>query len=175
LFCTNKNDIALESNGLKIMILLRLSPLIPNHALDYISGVTSISIQDYWISLFGIMPSVIAFCYIGATASSLNEGKDQANHIQTIMLLAGLFFALIGAILAAYYAKKELDTLLLLDHQQHSSPLEHNIISHDANENNNILVEIPLHHHYHHHHHPREGIPPALQQQPTSNRYHLFI
>lgn len=35
-------DRALESNGFKIMLLLRLSPLIPYNALDYISGITSI-------------------------------------------------------------------------------------------------------------------------------------
>jgi uncharacterized membrane protein YdjX (TVP38/TMEM64 family) len=99
------------------MILLRLSPLVPNHALDYISGVTSISLKDYWFALIGIVPSTVAFCYIGATASSVAEGKDHANHqIQkTTMLLIGLFFAFAGAIVASYYAKKELDKLLNIE------------------------------------------------------------
>lgn len=94
------------------MILLRLSPLIPNHALDYISGVTSISVRDYSMALIGIMPSTIAFCYIGATASSVAEGKDNANKVHTTMLILGLVFALAGAILASYYAKQELDKIL---------------------------------------------------------------
>ena len=41
------------------MLLLRLSPLIPFNALDYISGVTSISLRDYSLALCGILPGTI--------------------------------------------------------------------------------------------------------------------
>jgi SNARE associated Golgi protein len=107
--------IALEHNGLKIMILLRLSPLIPNHTLDYVSGVTSITLRDYIIALIGILPATIALCYTGATASSVAEGKESATNINSIMLIAGLVFALAGALLASYYAKQELDKLIITD------------------------------------------------------------
>ena len=48
-------DRALEGNGFQIMLLLRLSPLIPYNALDYISGVTSISIVHYSLALLGLV------------------------------------------------------------------------------------------------------------------------
>ena len=64
-------DRALEGNGLKIMVLLRLSPLIPYTALDYMSGLTSISFWSYALALVAILPGTIAFCFLGATASSI--------------------------------------------------------------------------------------------------------
>lgn len=151
-------DRALESNGLKIMILLRLSPLIPNHALDYISGVTSISIKDYWIASIGIMPSTVGFCYIGATASSVAEGTDNANQVQTTMLLVGLFFAFAGAMLASFYAKKELDNLLNLEMENHDN-------SSQKSQNEMKDVESISNH--------RNGIH-KLQQPISANEYHLF-
>jgi len=114
-------DRALEGNGFQIMLLLRLSPLIPYNALDFISGLTSISLGQYSLALFGLLPGTIAFCYIGATASSLAAGTDTASDnkaFRRVVLFLGLAFALAGAALASYYSKKELDKILLEEQQQ---------------------------------------------------------
>jgi SNARE associated Golgi protein len=102
---------ALEQNGLKIMLLLRLSPLIPFNALDYISGVTSISFRDYALALIGILPGTIMFCMVGATASSLADtGTSSENMLaRRVSLIGGLLFAVIGVAVASYYSKMELD------------------------------------------------------------------
>jgi uncharacterized membrane protein YdjX (TVP38/TMEM64 family) len=101
-------DRALESNGLKIMILLRLSPLIPYTALDYLSGLTSISFWVYSLALVAILPGTIVFCFLGATASSMTSGSDNAT-VKTVSLVVGVFFALVGFLVASYYSKVELD------------------------------------------------------------------
>jgi SNARE associated Golgi protein len=107
---------ALAHNGFKIVVLMRLSPLVPNHILDYVSGITSIRIIDYTLASIGIIPSTVAFCYAGATASSISEGEENlhaTNHkINTLILVVGLFFAVSGIVLISYYAKKELDEML---------------------------------------------------------------
>ena len=106
---------ALQGNGFKIMILLRLSPLIPYNALDYISGITSISIGQYSLALIGIIPGTITFCYIGATASTFTEGTTSAssnNTLHTTILILGVLFALAGAAVASYYSKIELDKIM---------------------------------------------------------------
>jgi len=105
-------DRALEGNGFKIMLLLRLSPLIPYNALDYISGITSISVQHYSLALMGLLPGAIVMCYIGATASSLADATEN-KALRTAVLVVGLFFALAGAAVASYYSKIELDKILL--------------------------------------------------------------
>lgn len=97
------------------MLLLRLSPLIPYNALDYISGITSISIRQYSLALLGILPGTISFCYIGATASTFTDGTTSAknnNAIHTIILILGIVFALAGGLVASYYSKIELDKIL---------------------------------------------------------------
>jgi uncharacterized membrane protein YdjX (TVP38/TMEM64 family) len=105
----------LEGNGFKIMILLRLSPLIPYNALDYISGITSISIAQYSLALIGIIPGTITFCYIGATASTFSDGAASASSngtLHTTILILGVLFALAGAAVASYYSKLELDKIM---------------------------------------------------------------
>jgi hypothetical protein len=97
------------------MILLRLSPLIPYNALDYISGITSISVQQYSFALIGIIPGTITFCYIGATASTFTEGTASTSNksaFHTTILILGVFFALVGVAMASYFSKIELDKIL---------------------------------------------------------------
>lgn len=102
---------ALETNGFRIMLLLRLSPLIPFNALDYISGVTSISLRDYALALCGILPGTIMFCMVGATASSLADADSMSGSrtLRIISLVSGLLFAVLGVSAASYYSKSELN------------------------------------------------------------------
>ncbi|EEC48922.1 predicted protein [Phaeodactylum tricornutum CCAP 1055/1] len=117
-------DRALENNGLKIMVLLRLSPLIPYNALDYISGVTSISLFSYSVALVGLLPGTITFCAIGATASSLAEGTDRSENggLRVFALVFGLIFAFLGAGVASFYSKIELD-MILQDESEGTVPI----------------------------------------------------
>ena len=108
-------DRALETNGLKIMILMRLSPLIPYNALDYISGVTSISLRSYTLAMIGVLPGAITLCSIGATASSLADGKKVASEhegLRIFVLVFGTVFTLAGTFALSYYSKVELDKIL---------------------------------------------------------------
>lgn len=103
------------------MLLLRLSPLIPYNALDYISGVTSISIKHYSMALFGLLPGTITLCYVGATASSMADGTSKASEnklLRTTILVVGLIFAFAGGAVASYYSKIELDKILNQDFEQ---------------------------------------------------------
>jgi uncharacterized membrane protein YdjX (TVP38/TMEM64 family) len=105
-------DAALQGNGLKIMILLRLSPLIPYNALDYMSGVTAIPLWSYTMALIGILPGTIMFCFIGASASSLTDSTSSSSDNKTVKVITivfGVTFAVIGVYVASYYSKLELD------------------------------------------------------------------
>ena len=103
------------------MLLLRLSPLIPYNALDYISGVTSISVSHYCLALVGLLPGTVTLCYIGATASSLADGTSAASEnkgLRTTILVLGLLFAVAGGAVASYYSKIELDKILQQESEQ---------------------------------------------------------
>jgi len=105
---------ALEANGLKIMILLRLSPLIPFNALDYISGITSISLRDYAIALVAILPGALVLCFAGASASSLSDRTSSTSStlVKLITIVSGILFGGCGIYLASHYSKKELNLIL---------------------------------------------------------------
>jgi hypothetical protein len=99
------------------MILLRLSPLIPYNALDYISGVTAIPLQDYSLALIGILPGTIMLCFVGASASSLADSAQSGNEtVRILSIVFGVTFAVIGVSVASYYSKLELDKVSIVLH-----------------------------------------------------------
>lgn len=106
-------DRALEGNGLKIMVLLRLSPLIPYNALDYMAGVTSIPLRDYSLALIALLPGALMLCFVGASASSLSDSTTSSNQtLKIVTIVSGLAFGGCGVYAASYYSKVELDRIL---------------------------------------------------------------
>jgi len=132
---------ALETNGLKIMILLRLSPLIPFNALDYISGITSISLRDYAIALVAILPGAVVLCFAGASASSLTDTTSSAsnNTVKMITIVSGILFGGGGFYLASYYSKNELDRILAA--QSESDTTDYIIRGLPEDEADEIFIE----------------------------------
>jgi uncharacterized membrane protein YdjX (TVP38/TMEM64 family) len=64
-------DRAVGKEGLKIVLLTRLSPLFPFNLLNYAFGLTGVSIQDYIIGSVGIIPGTLMYVYIGSLAGNI--------------------------------------------------------------------------------------------------------
>jgi uncharacterized membrane protein YdjX (TVP38/TMEM64 family) len=64
-------DRAVGSNGLKIVLLTRLSPVFPFNLLNYAFGLTSVSLVDYVVGSLGILPGTIMYVYLGSLAGSI--------------------------------------------------------------------------------------------------------
>lgn len=64
-------DRAVGKEGLKIVVLTRLSPIFPFNLLNYAFGVTGVSIKDYIIGSLGMIPGTIMFVYIGSLTGDL--------------------------------------------------------------------------------------------------------
>lgn len=93
-------DCAMETNGLKFTFLMRLCPLIPYNAYNYILGVTSVSLRDFAIGGFGMLPGAFVYVFIGTTIGSINEavnGEFEQSTPLLLLLIAGSISAL-GAI-----------------------------------------------------------------------------
>ncbi|EJK65235.1 hypothetical protein THAOC_13931 [Thalassiosira oceanica] len=104
---------ALEEKGFQIAILLRLSPIIPFNAINYILGATSMRLVHYIFSLLGILPGTVLYCFIGATAGSLTEsGSAVSGPVAVASLIVGIVFGLASLFLVGYYAKKEFDKIV---------------------------------------------------------------
>jgi len=121
-------DNALADKGLRIMVLLRLSPIVPFNALNYIAGVTGIKFWHYTLACFGMLPGTILYVFLGASAGSLSEigggdgdegdgdgdGETEGeNKTVTIsVIVVGVVFGFLAVAVTSYYAKLELNKVL---------------------------------------------------------------
>jgi uncharacterized membrane protein YdjX (TVP38/TMEM64 family) len=64
-------DEAVGREGLKIVLLTRLSPIFPFNLLNYAYGVTGVSLKDYLLGSAGMIPGTIMYVYIGSLAGNL--------------------------------------------------------------------------------------------------------
>ena len=54
-------DRAVGKEGLKIVLLTRLSPVFPFNLLNYAFGITGVSLKDYFIGSVGMIPGTIMY------------------------------------------------------------------------------------------------------------------
>ncbi|MEO1209665.1 MAG: TVP38/TMEM64 family protein [Cyanobacteria bacterium J06638_20] len=64
-------DRAVGREGLKIVLLTRLSPIFPFNLLNYAFGVTGVSLRDYVLGSVGMIPGTIMYVYLGSLAGNL--------------------------------------------------------------------------------------------------------
>jgi len=62
----------INAQGLKVLIFLRLQPVIPKTIINLIISVTQATLKDYTISvIIGTIPFNLAFCYIGVQINNI--------------------------------------------------------------------------------------------------------
>ena len=107
-------DNALKIQGFRIFLLLRLSPIIPFNAINYIGGVSSVSLRDYVLALFGILPGTIFFVFLGASAGSLADSMNSGgnNAVTIAVVVVGVVFGVLAIYLTTRYARRELNQVL---------------------------------------------------------------
>lgn len=64
-------DRAVGRQGLKIVTLLRLSPLFPFNLLNYALGLTRVRLRDYVIACLGMLPGTLLYVYSGKLAGDV--------------------------------------------------------------------------------------------------------
>jgi uncharacterized membrane protein YdjX (TVP38/TMEM64 family) len=62
---------AVSREGLKLVLLTRLSPAFPFSLLNLAYGLSAVSLRDYTVGLIGIAPGTILFCGLGALAGDV--------------------------------------------------------------------------------------------------------
>lgn len=107
-------DNALAEKGLRIMVLLRLSPIIPFNAINYIAGVTAISFWSYCLALFAVIPGTVLYVFLGASAGSLTDSSMSSDNstVTIIVVVVGIIFGVLAVGVTSYYAKKELNRVV---------------------------------------------------------------
>ncbi|MGL6345094.1 MAG: TVP38/TMEM64 family protein [Waterburya sp.] len=107
-------DQAVGREGLKIVLLTRLSPIFPFNLLNYGLGVTGVSLKDYVLGSVGMIPGTIMYVYIGSLAGSIatigSESQPDANPIaQWTIRIIGFIATVAVTLYITKIARKALD------------------------------------------------------------------
>lgn len=107
-------DRAVGKEGLKIVLLTRLSPIFPFNLLNYGLGVTGVSLKDYILGSIGMIPGTIMYVYIGSLAGNIatigGETQPDANPIaQWAIRIIGFIATVAVTLYVTKIARKALD------------------------------------------------------------------
>lgn len=106
-------DEAVGREGLKIVLLTRLSPIFPFNLLNYAYGLTGVSLKDYFLGSVGMIPGTIMYVYIGSLAGSIatigtgNQPSDPT--VQWAIRIIGFIATVAVTVYVTKIARKALE------------------------------------------------------------------
>lgn len=87
-------DRAIGGQGLKVVFLLRLSPVFPFSLLNYALGLTGVRLRDYALASLGMIPATLLYVYygklIGDVAALAGGAAVERDAAYWAVLIAGL-------------------------------------------------------------------------------------
>ena len=105
-------DAAVGSQGFKVVLLTRLSPVFPFNLLNYAFGLTRVSFRDYVLaSWIGMLPGTIMYVYLGSTAGQLADvlaGTITKSPAQQMLFYAGLAATVVVTIFITRVSRRAL-------------------------------------------------------------------
>ncbi|KAL1543205.1 TVP38/TMEM64 family membrane protein-like protein [Salvia divinorum] len=108
--------IAIERSGFKIVLLLRLVPLLPFNMMNYLLSVTPVPIAHYMLaSWLGMMPITFALVYVGTTLKDLSDvthGWHEFSRTRWAFIFLGLVMSVVLITCVARVAKAALEKAL---------------------------------------------------------------
>ncbi|NJR55973.1 MAG: TVP38/TMEM64 family protein [Acaryochloris sp. CRU_2_0] len=121
---------AVEKEGWKIVLLTRLSPIFPFNLTNVAFGMTQISLKNYSLGSFGILPGTVLYTYMGSLSSELTTMDLSASSMPLSLKIAqwGLrFVGLAATLVITLYlnriAKKVLNQRLISESSAHASKM----------------------------------------------------
>ncbi|KAF5736821.1 transmembrane protein 64-like [Tripterygium wilfordii] len=108
--------IAIRRSGFKIVLLLRLVPLLPFNMLNYLLSITPVPILEYMLaSWLGMMPITLALVYVGTTLKDLSDvthGWREFSTTRWVFIVLGFLVSVILMFVVMRVAKTALDKAL---------------------------------------------------------------
>lgn len=84
-------DRAIEAEGGRMIVLMRLSPLFPFNALNYALGISKVGFLPYVLGSVGMIPGTLLYVYYGKLAGDLatlgSEGMRRGPEYYLVLLL----------------------------------------------------------------------------------------
>lgn len=109
-------EIAIDRSGFKIVLLLRLVPMLSFNLLNYLLSVTPVSLWEYVLaSWLGMLPITVALVYVGTTLKDLSDvthGWHEITPSRWAFLIISLVLSVILMVWVTIVAKNALDEAL---------------------------------------------------------------
>jgi pyruvate/2-oxoglutarate dehydrogenase complex dihydrolipoamide dehydrogenase (E3) component/uncharacterized membrane protein YdjX (TVP38/TMEM64 family) len=106
-------DRAVGREGLKIVLLTRLSPAFPFNLLNYAYGLTRVTFRDYLVgSLVGMIPGTAMYVYLGSLITSVSQlasGAPSGGMAKQALTFLGFAATLAVTIVITRIARRALD------------------------------------------------------------------
>ncbi len=106
-------DQAVGQDGLRIVLLTRLSPVFPFNFLNYAFGLTGVSIKGYVLGSLGILPGTIMYVYLGSLASNLaligTAAQPTNSNLQWAIRIMGLVATIAVTVYVTRLAQQALE------------------------------------------------------------------
>jgi len=101
------------AQGFKIVLLTRLSPVLPFVMLNYAFGLTRVRLRDYVLaSWIGMFPGTLMYVYLGSAVKNIADlarGDFEGGPWQNVLFFAGLIATVVVTVLVTRIAKQALD------------------------------------------------------------------
>lgn len=106
-------DRAVREEGLRIVLLARLSPVFPYNFQNYAWGVSGIGFGEYLLgSWLGMLPATVLFVYLGSgarTVAAAAAGEGGRSPAETALFAIGLVATVLVVALVARAARRALE------------------------------------------------------------------
>jgi len=110
---TRALDRAIGKNSFKLILLLRLSPVIPFNVLNYMLGLSDARLGRYFVASFiGMLPGTWLYVYLGSlptSAAGLIDASRGGGPERLALTIAGLVATIVVVIVVTRSAKRVLD------------------------------------------------------------------
>ncbi|MGG6295103.1 TVP38/TMEM64 family protein [Leptolyngbya sp. AN02str] len=112
-------DKAIAHEGLKIVLLSRLSPILPFNLLNYAFGATCVSLKDYAIGSVGMIPGSVMYVYLGSLVGDIaqlgmpQELNSQAQLAKWGVKIVGSLATIAVTLYIAHISKKALNQTIV--------------------------------------------------------------
>ncbi len=105
-------DRAIARKGFRLVLLLRLSPVVPYSLLNYALGLTRVRFRDFLLGSVGMLPGTILYVYYGKVAgevAALAGGRPTPHDVAYWILVAvGLAATIAASVLVTRIARRAL-------------------------------------------------------------------
>ena len=108
-------DMAMDTDGMMFLIIMRICPLIPFAIQNYIIGATSMKMKHFWITGLFMVPWTVMMVFYGTTLSNIHDavnGNYETGPVGLAAMIVGSVMAILASIFLSIVVKRHLNNMV---------------------------------------------------------------